>query len=293
MMKESLFLILMLRLGLYQSFSPSPVSNRSCWQYFRHFSFISTNDEQDLLDREKLKDTLRTLGRETKRGFTVTASQKREVSDIISKLCSYNPSSEPAASFYEGDLSRDEREDGGSIDGKWKLVYTTAPDITSLDTTSSASLFPTLPSAKLGRIGQECSKEMNTIKNVIEWGRPDWISNLLKGVGEADDGGTSRVLQKVVCEASASPEVPSRVQLKLVGFELLGDIESDNSQESPLAFIKEGPAKIFAKNPVSLRGPLKAPFGFFDILYLDGDMRIIKTGQGYLAVNIREQDEWF
>jgi hypothetical protein len=285
----------MLQLGLCQAFSLSPVSNR---QYFHLFSIKNANDEQDILDRENLKDSLQTLARVTKRGFTVTSSQKREISDVISKLCVYNPSNEPASSFYEDNVVSKERgEDVGSIDGKWKLVYTTAPDITSLDTTTSPSLFPTLPSAKLGRIGQECSKEMRTIKNVIEWSRPDWISRLLEGAGEADNGGSSRVLQKVVCEASASPDMPSRVQLKLAGFELLGDIGNNDSQSqgqrSPLAFIKEGPAKILANNPVSLRGPLKAPFGFFDILYLDENMRIIKTGQGYLAVNVREDDEWF
>mmetsp|Transcript_15525 Transcript_15525/g.22135 ORF Transcript_15525/g.22135 Transcript_15525/m.22135 type:complete len:85 (+) Transcript_15525:98-352(+) len=47
------------------------------------------------------------------------------------------------------------------------------------------------------------------------------------------------------------------------------------------------------KNPLELRGPLKLPFGQFEILFLDRDMRIIKTGQGYLAVNIREEDDWF
>ena len=35
-------------------------------------------------------------------------------------------------------------------------------------------------------------------------------------------------------------------------------------------------------------------FGTFEILYLDEEMRIIRTGQNYLAVNTRiRDDEWF
>jgi hypothetical protein len=56
--------------------------------------------------------------------------------------------------------------------------------------------------------------------------------------------------------------------------------------------LKDGPARLLKNNPVKLRGPLKAPFGKFEILYLDEDMRIIKTGQGYYAVNIRGE-VWF
>ncbi|OLP79064.1 COP9 signalosome complex subunit 8 [Symbiodinium microadriaticum] len=36
---------------------------------------------------------------------------------------------------------------------------------------------------------------------------------------------------------------------------------------------------------VNLRGPLSAPFGKFEILYLDEEIRIIRTGQGWYSVN--------
>ena len=87
------------------------------------------------------------------------------------------------------------------------------------------------------------------------------------------------MLQKVICEGSASPSKPFTVDLKILGLELEGEGDS-------------GPASILVNNPVKLQGPLSAPFGKFDILYLDDTMRITQTYQGYYAVNLRG-DEWF
>lgn len=167
------------------------------------------------------------------------------------------------------------------------MIYTDAPDITSLD---SGGPFAT---AKLGRIGQECNPP--SIKNVIEWLPPDWASSL--PFISYDE--SSRVLQKVCCEGSATPQYPKVVNLKLVGLELLGEkgTESGDGDEGSrnIGFnsIFGGPAALLETNPLKLRGPLAAPFGKFEILYLDDDMRITKTYQGYVAVNVREADPWF
>jgi hypothetical protein len=148
----------------------------------------------------------------------------------------------------------------------------------------------------LGRIGQECDADQNTILNIIEWKRPDWLGNILNKSsnqqndedGDDIDYNKNRVLQKVVCEASASPGKPFVVDLKLVGFELIG--ETDDSLTSsdtkgsigfpslpgfpPLdSILNQGPAAILSKYLVSLRGPLKAPFGVFEVQYLDEEMR--------------------
>jgi len=192
-------------------------------------------------------------------------------------------------------------------------VYTDAPDITGLDatiaaTSASGSALPRIPSllpqnAKLGRIGQECIPEESLIKNVIEWKRPDWVQGVLDKVGNDDrnDGNESRVLQKVCCEATASPIQPTIVELKLSGFELVGNKDGGDSYSSNgiLASLQEyavhGPAAWFERNPLNLSGPLKAPFGQFECLYLDRDLRIIRTGQGFFAVNVRQDEgrEWF
>lgn len=166
------------------------------------------------------------------------------------------------------------------------MIYTDAPDITSLDGGPLAA-------AKLGRIGQECDPP--SIKNVIEWKRPVWTSSLPLPFVSGDE--SSRVLQKVCCEGSATQQNPKTVDLKLVGLELIGTkgTESAGRDDDGNRFnsIFGGPAALLESYPVKLQGPLTAPFGKFDILYLDDEMRITKTFQGYVAVNIRENNPWF
>eukprot|EP00979_Chaetoceros_neogracilis_P017316 scaffold10203_cov272-Chaetoceros_neogracile.AAC.15 len=293
-----------------------------------------SDDFERFQQRQMLKLSLLFQAQETKRGFQAIPSQRDEISTIISQLAALNPTSQPAAAYYPGQNNLEEHQD---ISGKWTLQYTDAPDITSLDPTlgNDANLNNgiTIPSppplSKLGRIGQECDAVAGTIVNVIEWKQPDFIDWFDK-VNKSDDSdspsddGTSgpRVLQKVVCEATADPARPKQVDLQLVGFELVGETEDRGNRQSsesedngdgsgsgtrdfnpfnpfglPLPFssledLKDGPARLLKNNPVKLRGPLKAPFGKFEILYLDEDMRIIKTGQGYYAVNIRGE-VWF
>jgi hypothetical protein len=164
------------------------------------------------------------------------------------------------------------------------LIYSDAPDITSLD---NGGPFAT---AQLGRIGQECNPP--SIKNVIEWQRPEWAASLPFSGNEL-----SRVLQKVCCEGVASSS--TTVDLSIVGLEINGretsSGESSSGSNGLMNSILNGPSAFFESNPLDLKGPLTAPFGKFDILYLDDDMRITKTYQGYYAVNTRisKEDEWF
>lgn len=162
------------------------------------------------------------------------------------------------------------------------MIYTDAPDITSLDNNGPFA------TAKLGRIGQECNPP--SIKNVIEWQRPDWAANLPFSGSES-----SRVLQKVCCEGVANSD--KTVDLSIVGLEIngRGSSEEISSSSGLMNSVLNGPSAFFESNPIELKGILTAPFGKFDILYLDDDMRITKTYQGYYAVNTRisKEDEWF
>ena len=210
--------------------------------------------------------------------FSASRSDRDEAKRIISNLSKYSPSDEPARAYFKAS----DASDRSTLAGKWTLVYTDAPDITSLDGGRLAT-------AKLGRIGQECSPP--SIKNVIEWLRPDWASSLPFSGGES-----SRILQKVCLEGSATEDNPKMVDLKLVGFELSGMNGSDDivgGDNSGLNTFFNGPAALLESNPVKLQGPLTAPFGKFEILYLDDYMRFSKTFQGYFAVNIRDENAWF
>eukprot|EP00277_Geminigera_cryophila_P021338 CAMPEP_0179481526 /NCGR_PEP_ID=MMETSP0799-20121207/59238_1 /TAXON_ID=46947 /ORGANISM="Geminigera cryophila, Strain CCMP2564" /LENGTH=93 /DNA_ID=CAMNT_0021294189 /DNA_START=25 /DNA_END=306 /DNA_ORIENTATION=- len=42
--------------------------------------------------------------------------------------------------------------------------------------------------------------------------------------------------------------------------------------------------------PLDFQLPAALPFGEFEILYYDGDLRVVKTTQGYYGVNVRVPD---
>ena len=229
----------------------------------------------------RLKDELLALASSTGRGFSASGPQRDRARKILYELGGLNPTPEPARSYYTGEAGPSSSSSGmvgPTGEGKWTLVYTDAPDITSLDSGPFAA-------AKLGRIGQECDPPL--IKNVIEWRRPDWAASLPFSGGES-----SRVLQKVCTEGKADPQNPKIVQLTVVGLDIMGSPCGDGAP----AGMEAGPAWLLETlGPVELRGPLSGviPFGQFEIIYLDEDMRVIKTGQNYLAVNVRNDEEWF
>jgi hypothetical protein len=82
--------------------------------------------------------------------------------------------------------------------------------------------------------------------------------------------------------------------LKLAGFEVSTPDSDDQEEDLPQAIQNKGLiAGLLQSRPVNIDG-LKAPFGQFEILYLDDELRIILT-RGYVAVNLRmsSDNEWF
>lgn len=249
-----------------------------------------------MLQAETISDTsreasviiqkLRELAERTNRGFQASSTDRRQAREIAFSLEKLNPTAEPAAAYYEGNAPTEEV--GPSVCGKWTLIFTDAPDITGLDT--SRNPFST---ASLGRIGQDCNPPF--VKNVIEWKRPSWAGSLPFSGNE-----NSRVLQKVVTSASASPNKPNLVNLKIAGLELEtpGQQNEFSAGDDDVAsrIQKDGLlAGLLSSYPIDLKGPLNPPFGQFRILYLDDNLRITLTSQNYIAVNTRceKDEEWF
>ena len=236
--------------------------------------------------REALKQELMRWSEQTERGFRATSSEQGTVKDIIFELAKYNPTESPATAYYENGMASNRT----SLAGKWTLIFTDAPDITGLESNN--------PFVELGRIGQEC--EPPTIANVIEWKAPEWVDNsplvpsFLKGQQNAND---RRIIQKVVTQGKASPRNPSLVNLDVAGLK----VEASKRESSGTGFQESIEqrgliAGLLEQRPLDLQGPLKAPFGTFEIIYLDDTMRITRTGQNFFAVNRRIQDgdeEWF
>lgn len=223
-----------------------------------------------------LKDQLMKLAQRTSRGFKASGEERKEARKIIFELAEYNPTADPARAFYESGAGSTA---SATIVGKWTLVYTDAPDITFLEQNLLA---------KLGRIGQECDPPY--LKNVIEWKRPTWAASL---PFSGDDN--ARVIQKVVTEASATPDKPAMVKLDLTGVQVETDTYGEVSDLQTAIQDKGLVAGLLQLRPIDAQAPIKTPFGDAEILYLDDDLRIQKTGQNYIGVNIRMslEDEWF
>jgi len=147
----------------------------------------------------------------------------------------------------------------GALDGEWTLAWTDAPDILSLRS----------PLATLGRIGQEIDAGAGTIVNVIEWSPPAFASRL-PGLGSTlDDVVQQRVVTAFVQNGDA-------VELKLKG-------------------AGARPKRLFGRDagggPLDVVGPLSLPFGNFDVLFNDGDLRVVRTNSGYVSVNVRRMPD--
>jgi len=251
------------------------------------------DEDSDETRRASLKSSLLDLAASTDRGFRAIKSDRKEAELIIEELSNLNPTAEPAAAYYGADGTTN--GESPTIAGKWTLVYTDAPDIIGLDTTGNGGPLNFLrppTTADLGRIGQECDPP--SIKNVIEWLRPEWADKLPFGGDGAEGSSRRRILQKVCVTGKSTPDDPTVVDLDIVGLDLLGEGGGGDGGNGGLADLLD-PSTLLNRFPLELRGPRTVPFGKFRLLYLDDELRIIRTGQNYIAVNIRAEgvDAWF
>ncbi|GMH65946.1 hypothetical protein TrLO_g8824 [Triparma laevis f. longispina] len=213
------------------------------------------------------KADLLNLGQSTNRGFTSTPSDKQKLSSLISTLTSSTPNSNNVTAT--------------DLIGKWTLIYTDAPDITSLDSS---------PATRLGRIGQEIESSGSgkiIVKNVIEYLRPKWLDRLplpTSLIGGSDND--ARVIQKVVTEGKSNSRNGKLIELAIKGAEIYSEGDDDNL---PLAL------KQLKERPVDLKGVGGLPFGSFEILYLDEGIRIVRTSNNHIAVNVKDDagSAWF
>jgi PAP_fibrillin len=245
--------------------------------------------------RDALKEELMEISRQSSRGFQATRSQRQRATAILEDLCRLNPSQNPARDYYPNPEDGGSSPPSSSLCGKWTLIYTDAPDIVGLGAPNVLS--------ELGRIGQECDPPF--IKNVIEWKRPSWSTDLLSSLLPSVGGSAlpKRILQKVITKARASPDEPLRVQLDVAGLQVSFDDEATRSSkerswnEGATTMQARGLLGSYLPNSIiDVQGPLSLPFGEFRVLYLDDAFRAIRTFQGFVAVNARirsADDAWF
>lgn len=293
-------------------FSASPRSTRSPKPYQNAQLFATTlSDRSDVnaIDTngdevESIKQEIYRLAEQTSRGFQANDLQRRCTHDLITDLARLYIANHPARAFYDSSsvncFEKDSNEKNSTcftLQGKWELVYTDAPDITTLDQN---------PLATLGRIGQECSSPF--IKNVIEWKQPEWAERVpfLSGRARRSTPSTyPRVLLKVVTSAMAQPQQPTKVNLQVAGIQIETDLDEDNmNQNNKSVSLKDrirrngvvvGLLKKWRNVDWVSNAQNRLPFGSFDIVYLDENLRITRTSQNHITVNKRlnETSAWF
>jgi hypothetical protein len=250
--------------------------------------------QSDADDRTKArrawKEKIRAVAFRTRAGFDATATDRQRMTYLIQQLAICNPTAEPAATYYATSSSSIPTDSTSpTLAGKWTLIYTDAPDILSLANGGGGG--------QLDAIGQECAPPY--IRNVIAWRRPAWASMLARGDEDNNNNNYSdpRLLQKVVTQASATPDEPTRVNLVLQGLEFSAaenPSKAENVEETRAA--TPWPMNwLLSQKSLQLSGPASLPFGSFTILYLDDELRIVRTNSGYYAMNERNTaaTEWF
>ncbi|CAE8611883.1 unnamed protein product [Polarella glacialis] len=146
------------------------------------------------------------------------------------------------------------------LGGEWTLIYTDAPDIIGIPQTTG-------PLASLGRIGQEIDSVAGTIANVIEYKPSPLVASLVSAA--SSDTFVQRVFTDYLVTSPTGVDLNIRglglAPQKLLGFQLPEVLQ------------------------LKIKGPLALPFGHFEILYLDEQIRIIQTAQGWCSVNRRKE----
>eukprot|EP00633_Aureoumbra_lagunensis_P007739 CAMPEP_0197321940 /NCGR_PEP_ID=MMETSP0891-20130614/67135_1 /TAXON_ID=44058 ORGANISM="Aureoumbra lagunensis, Strain CCMP1510" /NCGR_SAMPLE_ID=MMETSP0891 /ASSEMBLY_ACC=CAM_ASM_000534 /LENGTH=214 /DNA_ID=CAMNT_0042814059 /DNA_START=98 /DNA_END=742 /DNA_ORIENTATION=+ len=154
----------------------------------------------------------------------------------------------------------DDQVANNSIAGNWTLLWTDAPDILGLATSSGTPVSPIAP--HLGRIGQEIDSDAKTIANVIEYKPPSWL-----------------------------PFKEDSIEQRVI----LGYEQQDDLVDLTLQGIGLRPIKLFGNsiNRQLTTPKVTLPFGQFRILFNDGDLRVVQTQQGFFSVNerLRNDDE--
>lgn len=250
-------------------------------------------------ERETLKEELFSALQTLDRGFEASASDQKNVAAIVQRLSALSPEAAPAPKLL-------------SVDSKWRLIYSDAPDIVG----------PT--AAGRGRIGQRVEATNSRIgllsflsHAALQCSSPTFPRNHHTSKPSFQTAHSPRTVLHQCFKALVThcthlladmvavnlvealppsplqslPFPPPSLQLEVtLGAEAVSDTEVRLSLLGTSA--APGSPKLPFPTP-SLGLPLlfPLPFGSFSILYYDGDLRVIKTAQGYLGINMREQAE--
>lgn len=116
-------------------------------------------------------------------------------------------------------------------------------------------------------VGQHIDPLTAMIENVIEYGPTKW--NPLVSFFGAE---TDRVQQRV-----------------LLSYKRSGKQYSLLFKGTAIRLQRVLGVNLRSQQPLTLMPPLELPFGSFELLYIDNELRIVKTQQGFYALNQKMQ----
>lgn len=191
----------------------------------------------------------------------------REVTEVCEKLSMFSPILN--ATQYLGDKINGEK---APLNGPWKSLFTTAADANfSKNSTRGAAKVQNIVNGKKG-----------IITNVIDF--------------ETKEDGTEPVLKQLNVVIKATAVSPKRVGLQfryakavLTKF-LFWKVRWSLYIPVPGPFITRCIVFLSRIFKFGRKGAKKVPKGYFDLLYLDEDLRVHKTGEDNIFVQAR--DSW-
>lgn len=239
---------------------------------------------QSALSRDELKLQLLRVCAACNRGFGATELDRASVNYLLLSLCAVNPcpeataglaGSETAERWVGRGLENADWADGtvanGPLEGVWRLIYTNATDVLSLDSN---------PFAGVGPISQEISLP-NSVVNVIEL-YPRAISLL--------PAGTFSTSTRLRVGTRARARTTSRVGLtfETVSVEARDLLGMDLSKLLPTLSI---PLPTVPGSNAAGADRDDSP-AFFEVAYLDSELLVILQNQpGGAFVLVRETED--
>lgn len=212
------------------------------------------------------------------RGFGASSSDRTAVEELLMSIAAFNPTVNATLGVMEGSSS-------APLKKLWRLVYTSASDVSSLGAS---------PLAAVGGIYQD-ARSLPVIMNVIDL-KPRALQNLPPDFGSSIET-TTRL--EVKTRARPRPGSANRVGLTFESVEVM-------------------PVKVLGFDPPEFLPPLKLQFpqlgldlqrqvfnvpadvdprdseknpGYFDVVYVDEDFLVIKQGSPggmFAAVSVDE-----
>ena len=219
---------------------------------------MTSNSLEGEQSRESLKTKLFSLAAAVDRGFGAKSFERDEILSIVDELKNMSPNASPTMGLYPNNTV----EQPAPIEGVWKMVYTTAFDVLTLNAS---------PLTIVQSIYQVINKD-GTSLNVIDLA-PRFEALLPVGLPQGLGRSTLRLKVKTFAQARRS----NRVGLNFLGASArpLTALGIDATALPALGF-NFPQLNLFGGSENSNRDD--SP-GFFDILYLDENCLIISQNE--------------